>query len=458
MKLGFNTSGNSQTNNRTTLAISLGKLRNTTASTTRKFKYCNARSPDLNVTFNCVFNENPTIEDQYFNTYHILTEYIPPLDENIPADDTILQEDDTILQEDDTIPLDENIPMLRSFAPQANIISSGPFSPSQIKKAYSITNVSPLNGARKPIITIITAFYNPYLVNDVTAFGRYFGLPPCNLKLYNLARTNTFNSGWAIEVTLDVQWAYAINPNVEIRVIFANSNSWTDIFNAINFSNNKNNFSPAVDTDILSMSFGSTDNGGLSSYNNYFNNTNTLYVASSGDTPSVSFPSSCTNVLSIGGTSLRLNSDNSRNSETVWSSSGVGFSKSFPKPSYQPLLRNTNLRITPDVSCLADPITGGIVIINGKLYTVGGTSLSAPIYAGMLSLVQQTRLNSKKTTYTSVSNKSNSIQPILYSNTNKTCYYDIVSGSSGGYSATTGFDIPSGLGVFNTTSIIQNLS
>ena len=51
MKLGFNTRGNNQTYNRTTVSVCLGKLRNTIASTTRKFKFCNINSPDLNTTF-----------------------------------------------------------------------------------------------------------------------------------------------------------------------------------------------------------------------------------------------------------------------------------------------------------------------------------------------------------------------------------------------------------------------
>ena len=308
---------------------------------------------------------------------------------------------------------------------------------------------------RKSIITIIAAFNNPYLSRDVTRFGSYFGLPPCNLKIFNFSKS--FNANWASEVTLDVQWAYAINPYAEIRVIFAASDLWRDLFNAINFANNKRNFSPAIDTDVLSLSLGSKDNGGLARYNNYFNNSNTIYVASTGNTSVVSFPSSSTNVLAIGGTSLRLNSDNSRNNETVWSASGCGYSKSFPKPYYQPSLINNNLRSTPEVSCIADPRTGAIIIINGKLYSIGGTSLAAPVYAGMLSLLQQKRLNNRKSTYTSVLNKTNSIQPLLYNSSNKTCFFDVTSHSSGGYNAGVGFDIPSGLGVFNLTNVINSL-
>jgi hypothetical protein len=56
ISMGFNTTGNSQTSGRTTNAVSLGKLRNTSGSITRKFKYCNINSPDLTQTFNCVFD------------------------------------------------------------------------------------------------------------------------------------------------------------------------------------------------------------------------------------------------------------------------------------------------------------------------------------------------------------------------------------------------------------------
>lgn len=428
MKLSFNTTGNNQTNGRTTRSILLGKLRNTLASTSRKFKFCNTNSPDLNVTFNCVFNGlyNPSNIDNFVN-YHILN------DNEISID--ILIEDN--LEEDST-----------GIIPLNKAILFGPFTPSQIKKAYSINTIIPMNNIRRPIVTIISAYNNPYLVRDVTRFGEVFGLPKCNLKIWNFSRY--FSTGWAVETTLDVQWVYAINPYAEIRVILAASSSWNDMFNAVNFANNKKNFSPAIDTDIISMSWGTTDNGGLTGYNSYFSNPNTIYLASSGDSSRVSFPSSCTNVVSIGGTSLNLNSNLTRASEKVWGSAGCGLSKSFTKPSYQPIINNnTSLRITPDISCVADPNTACFIVINNRLYSVGGTSLSSPIYAGMLSLITQNRLNNKKTTYTSVTNKANSIQPLLYNSNNFDCFFDITQGSSGSNQARVGFDSASGLGVMN---------
>ena len=290
-------------------------------------------------------------------------------------------------------------------------------------------------------------------MNDVKKFGEIFKLPPCKIKIYNFS--NTFNSNWAVETTLDVQWVYAINPYAKIRVIQAASSSFSNVMNAIKFSNNKNNFNSKRNTDILNMSLGMPDNGSFSSYNSYFTNNNTIYLASSGDNSRVIFPSSCTNVISVGGTTLNLNNNNTRFSEKVWKSAGCGYSKSFIRPSYQPKLSNNNLRITPDISCVADPGTGCYVVLNQKLYSIGGTSLSSPIYCGILSLLTQQRLNNNKYTYTSVSNKYNSIQPLLYQN--KNIFFDITKGSSSSYNAKPGFDVASGLGVINVEKLLQLL-
>lgn len=410
--------------------VLLGKLRNTPGSIVRKFKYCNNNVNDLQTTLNCVFDINPKIINYNFETYHILNDVPLDIDINNLENDTI--ENDTTTKQ----------------------ISVGPFTPSQIKKAYSINNILPISGKRRTIVTIITAFNNPYLVRDVKKFGEIFKLPPCRLKIYNFSKQ--FVSNWAIETTLNVQWIYAVNPYVEIRVIQAASSNFKDMFNAINFSNNRNNFRPKIDTDVVNMSWGMRDNGNLFSYNNSFINNKTIYVASSGNNNFVTFPSCCTNVLAIGGTTLNLNSDNTRFSEKVWSYTGCGYSESFITPSYQTSYQTSNgSRITPDFSCVADPQTGCYIVINQRLYSIGGTSLSAPIYVGMLSILTQKRINENKFTYTSVMNKSNSIQPLLYNNIN--CFFDIINGSSGPYNANVGFDIASGLGVVNLENLIQTL-
>jgi photosystem II stability/assembly factor-like uncharacterized protein len=72
--MGFNTSGNNQTSGRTTSAVSLGKLRNTSGSITRIFKYCNKNSPDLAQTFRCVFDISD-ISSKYISDIDISGKY-----------------------------------------------------------------------------------------------------------------------------------------------------------------------------------------------------------------------------------------------------------------------------------------------------------------------------------------------------------------------------------------------
>lgn len=449
MKLGFHTAGNTQTNLRTAQSVLLGKMRNTPASITRKFKFCNATSPDLDSALNCVFNGPFVPVTTTFEPYHILNEQEYSLDwlENQE------KETEIILQEkDNTVTFNEKrIPRLY----MNKSILKGPFTPSQIKQAYSVPTVLPLPRVRRPIITIITAFRNPFLVRDVATFGRIFRLPRCNLIVRNFSRR--FVPNWAVETTMNVQWVYAMNPYAQIRVIQAASNSWGDMMRAIRYANNRNNFRPRIQTDLITMSFGIPDNGGLSSFNGFFNNPNTIYFAASGNNNQVSFPSSASNVIAVGGTSLNLTDDYTRATEKVWSRTGCGFAKSFPRPIYQPSLSDNNARITPDVCCVADRNTGCYVILNGRAYSIGGTSVASPIYAGMFSLITQKRLNERKPNYTSVSNQWNSIQPLLYNSSNKDAFFDITEGSSGGYIPTTGFDIASGLGSLNCQTLYYKI-
>ena len=76
----------------------------------------------------------------------------------------------------------------------------------------------------------------------------------------------------------------------------------------------------------------------------------------------------------------------------------------------------------------------------------------------MTSLAIQKRINTNKSILTSVTNilsNSKKLQPLLYNNSNKTMFYDIVTGKDGIYSATRGFDLASGLGTINCQNLIN---
>jgi hypothetical protein len=163
-------------------------------------------------------------------------------------------------------------------------------------------------------------------------------------------------------------------------------------------------------------------------------------------------------VVAVGGTSLTLNADNSYASEAGWGSSsdstglflgsGGGPSQYEPEPSYQYGVQSTGRRTAPDVALLADPATGAWVADpynqadDNPWITVGGTSLSAPAWAGLLALADQGRVTAGSATLGTAG--LTEAQAALYG-LPRTDYHDIIDGNNG-YSAGPGYDLVTGLG------------
>jgi subtilase family serine protease len=118
----------------------------------------------------------------------------------------------------------------------------------------------------------------------------------------------------------------------------------------------------------------------------------------------VNLPASDPLALAVGGTSLQLNrSTGAYISETAWNTqngpgseaSGGGFSQLFPRPAYQDGTAGTGTtRGVPDVAADADPDAGmALAISDGShgyaLTPAGGTSVSAPLWAGIIGLADQ---------------------------------------------------------------------
>lgn len=164
---------------------------------------------------------------------------------------------------------------------------------------------------------------------------------------------------------------------------------------------------------------------------------------SSGDSDpgaNVDLPSSCPHVIACGGTTKLRGLP-----EKVWGTAspngegtGGGFSAVFSMPAWQasngapnaPPLNPKGDRMVPDVAANADPQTGYLVVIDGVETTIGGTSAVAPFYAGL---------------FAAFGRKLGAIGPTLWQN--EAAFTDIVSGTNGGFVATTGPDACTGLGV-----------
>ena len=170
---------------------------------------------------------------------------------------------------------------------------------------------------------------------------------------------------------------------------------------------------------------------------------------------SAAWPADDANVVSVGGTDLNTASAAGPwASETAWADSGGGISPDgIAIPSWQQLSGvinssnrgSTTLRNGPDVSANANftfYTCANQTTCNANLY--GGTSFAAPMWAGYIALVNQQLAGQGQSTL-------GFLNPTIYAqNVNAGTYaadfHDITSGTSGSYSAVTGYDLVTGWG------------
>lgn len=327
------------------------------------------------------------------------------------------------------------------------------YTPLQLQNAYRLNYITTPNNSLRGTgikIAVVIAYHYSGLQADFNRFCTLYSLPPSTLQITNLAGTTT-NKGWALEECLDVQMIKTAAPGATIMVVEARTSSLADMKTAVATAVN-------LGADIVSMSWGTSEFSSQSLFDSVFNNNRVCYVCSSGDTSQeISFPSSSSNVLGVGGTSLILNSSNQRTSETVWRSAGGGISSYISKPSYQSEINlSFCMRSVPDICAVADPNTGVKIICSlygNSPLTIGGTSASCPFIAGFLGVVNQLRVAASKQKLTTVNSTTlnNNIQKFLYTNIYNTNSYgstvfDIVSGINGYYTGAPGYDIISGVG------------
>jgi kumamolisin len=178
------------------------------------------------------------------------------------------------------------------------------------------------------------------------------------------------------------------------------------------------------------------------------------------------FPASSPNALACGGTKLiGSTASNTISSEVVWNelgsnegAGGGGVSDVFPQPSYQqsagvPVSANGGGtgRGVPDVAGNADPLSGYLVVVDGKQEPIGGTSAVAPLWAGLIARLAQAS-----------GKRFGLLQPLLYNGVTAGAaapgFNDIVAGSNGAYNAGPGWDACTGLGTPDGTALLTRLS
>ena len=258
-------------------------------------------------------------------------------------------------------------------------------SPDAIKKIYNLPN-----SGGHGTIAIIGAYDDKTIESDLGVFSKQYNLASCTtangcFTQHVISSGTKTNSGWAMETSLDIEWAHAIAPQAKILLVEAQTPSGANLIKAIDYARTQ----PGVVA--VSMSFGGPEFSDETSLDSHFTSSNgAVFFASSGDNGAgVSWPAASPNVVSVGGTSLSFSSNGSPVSETAWNGSGGGVSAYESQPSYQKnysIAKANGMRSVPDVAYDADPASGFSIYKNGDWYVVGGTSAAAPQWAAIQSL------------------------------------------------------------------------
>jgi subtilase family serine protease len=346
------------------------------------------------------------------------------------------------------------------FDPAATTAGPTGITPAQVRHAYGfdqITFGTVRGDGTGQTIAIVDAYDHPNIASDLHIFDTQFGLADPVFTKKTMATKVRADSGWALEIALDVEWAHAVAPGAKILLVEAKSASMSDLFDAVDYARSQ----PGVTT--VSMSWGGNEFSSEGSYDSHFTtpagHAGVTFVASSGDSGSpAGYPAVSPKVLSVGGTRLTADASGNYGSETGWASSGGGISTYESKPAYQSALtQSATKRVGPDVAYNGDPNSGfpvyDSIATQGRSgwFQVGGTSAGSPQWAALVAIADQGRaLASKPSLY-----GDTQTQQALY-NMAAADFHDITSGNNG-FAAGAGFDLVTGRGSPRANLVVGDL-
>jgi hypothetical protein len=312
--------------------------------------------------------------------------------------------------------------------------------PSNIRAAYDL----PSKGKKNQTVAIVDAYDDPNVEQDLAVYRSAFKLGACTtangcfrkVDQRGGTRYPAGDPGWGVEISLDVQAVSASCRTCRILLVEADDDSFGAIGAAVNTA-------VRLGATVVSNSYGADENAGMWDYaKRFYTHPDVAIVASSGDYgfTAASFPAVLRSTWAVGGTRLKKTKSGSW-TEDAWEGAGSGCSAYVGKPAVQ---KDTSCygRTVSDLSAVADPgnefsvyDTYGLDEDNGWI-SVGGTSLSAPLVAGMIGLA----------------GNATKVASPAYLYTHRTGLRD-VRGGSNGYcggdylcTAVKGYDAPTGLG------------
>jgi subtilase family serine protease len=379
------------------------------------------------------------------------------------------------------------------------------YQPGQFAKAY---NLKPLHQAgidgRGRTIVIVDAFGSPTIANDLHVFDQQFGLPdPPSLTILQPAGavppfdpSNSDMVGWAVETTLDVEWAHVFAPGAAIVLVETPVSETEGVQGFPQIVQAENYVIDHGIGDVISQSFGATEetfpnNDSIFDLRSAFVNAakhRVTVLAASGDLGATDFelnlsdiypmqvnswPSSDPLVTSVGGSQLTLDDAGNRLSpDVVWNdgsgAGGGGVSVVFRRPEFQDGVRALvgKRRGTPDISMSA-ACDGAVVFyysfVPGRVgyHLVCGTSEATPEFAGIVAMADQLagrrlgQLGERlyglgRRSIVDITEGNNTFGPFTNSDGNT---YTVE-----GFPALPGYDLASGLGTVDAARFVRALA
>ena len=167
-------------------------------------------------------------------------------------------------------------------------------------------------------------------------------------------------------------------------------------------------------------------------------------------------------MTNVGGTTLSTDSAGGWQAEQAWFDAPLsigtagGVSALYDRPVWQGTVmspRGAGRRLTPDVSAVADPFTGMNIVVNRRDLVGGGTSLAAPIWAGITAVMNQYLLDRG-------GRLLGNLNPLLYriaEGARLPAFRDVVLGGNAVDTAVAGYDLVTGLGTPNVDNLARDL-
>lgn len=366
-----------------------------------------------------------------------------------------------------------------TFARPLESPCTGPYCPQGIQEGYMFSKLQgqKLDGSGQNV-AIVDCAGDPDPQKAVDTYDQQYGLPPTTLKIFYPDGTpSSYDAGWASETMMDVEAVHTVAPMATIDLIYVDCSSGSPM-DGIDYATTNHiagivtdswglscSNGPCADSQLTPSLVSSSDKRlALDSAQG-----ETILFASGdegatadGSSLGTGFPASDPNVLAVGATELSLAGCGVQNctaygSETGSQISGGGYSSYFSEPRWQTAAIGAKAgRGVPDVSILGykpsfwvystkSDKCGTAFFSTSGWFGCAGTSLSSPLWAGYLAIVQQSKGGVLL----------GNVAPVLYGDYNATSYacsfHDITSGNnimsgSLGYSAGPGWDPVTGLG------------